>query len=299
MIRDKKLSEVFEERYLPVRLLGCSASCKNQYRWNIRRFGRFLGHEATLLDLRNTAVSRFLESLKDDGLADATVNTVRKQLVSLWRFCAERRYVKRFPQVRRLREPEREVTAFTVEQLGRLLRVCAAQPGDYCGVPASGWLLGIHHVWWDTGERRGATLKIRRADVDLDAATILVPAEFRKWRTRDRLYEIQPDTVELLRRIWLPERELMFPYPFHFTTFYNRYKKMLVAAGLPTGRRWGPHAIRRSHASYLKLAGGDPQASLDHENAKTTRLYLSPSITREVVPSSLLPRLKIAPPDAA
>lgn len=298
MIRDTKLIDLFEKRYLPIRLLGCSASCKSQYRSNIRRFGRFLGHEATLRDLRNTSLSAFLESLHSDGLSDATVNTVRKQLVCLWRFAAERRYVKRFPQVRRLREPERVPTAFTVDQLATLLKGCLAQRGDYCGIPAHRWLLAIHFVWWDTAERRGATLKIRRADVNLDAGTILVRAEYRKHRTRDRLYVIQPDTVDLIRAIWLPERELLFPYPYHFTTFYNRYKRMLKAAGLPTGRRWGPHAIRRSHASYLKLFGGDPQASLDHEHAKTTKLYLAPEITGDIAPSSLLPRLKL-PPDAA
>jgi integrase len=296
MNRDRTLLEVFEQRYLPIRLLGCSDHCKAQYRWNIAHYGDYLGRSATLADLRDTRISAFLESLLTKGKAIATVNTVRKQLVSLWRFCAERRLTKRFPQVRRMVEPDRVPEAFTVEQLGTLIYACSQEKGEYAGIPASKWLLGIHYVWWDTAERRGATLQIRRADVDLGRATILVRAEHRKGKKRDRLYRVESDTVERLRDIWLPERELLFPYPFHFTTFYNRYKRMLKFYGLPTGRRWGPHAIRRSHASYLKKMGGDPQASLDHANPATTLLYLDPSIVDAAPPSSLLPRLVMSPP---
>jgi len=52
----------------------------------------------------------------------------------------------------------------------------------------------------------------------------------------------------------------------------------LAAAGLPTDRRSKFHRIRRTVASAVAEAGGNPSEALDHASPKTTKRYLDPRI---------------------
>jgi hypothetical protein len=68
---------------------------------------------------------------------------------------------------------------------------------------------------------------------------------------------------------------------------WSHFRNHCRAAGI-TYR--GFHAIRKSALSYTKAAGGDAQKLGDHSDAKTTEVYLDPTI---VVPESNLARLPL------
>lgn len=71
--------------------------------------------------------------------------------------------------------------------------------------------------------------------------------------------------------------------------------KLFRLAGLPSGRDCKPQRLRRSHATHLKAAGGDPTLALGHSSEEVTRrYYLDPVILGDESPAALLP--PIAPP---
>jgi integrase len=288
---DDALLSIYRERYEPSRLLGCARHTKYQYLLNLRRWGRFLGRPPMLSDLVDYRVAAFLSNVYDLGGSAGTVNTIRKQVVSLWRYCAEKRLVEEFPDVRRMAEPSRNPEAWTTPELKRLIATCEAQIGQLCGVPAGLWWPAIHRIWLDTGERKTAALMMEWPQISFERGGVLVPAEHRKGSKDDRWYSLKPATFEALDKIRQPERLLVFPWPLHPSSLYNHYKRILIQAGLPTGRFCGPQRMRRSHATHLevKLPGAATESLGHSRRSITVKSYLDRRILPQLRASDHLP----------
>lgn len=289
----------FLEAYLPLKLRGASEKTSRQYQIQIGHFSRHLGREATLADLDDDVLSVFLWQ-RAQATSKANSNKCRNHLLALWRFAARKRYVEHFPDVPKLPEPKRTPQAWTMEQINRLFAACASyeQPiGRYHGAD---WMTALHWFLWNTGERIGAVLAVERSHVDLAAGTVRIPAEIRKGQRADAFYRLWPETVAALKRIWSDAPGRAFPFPKHKATLYNRYRKLLISAGLPTGRFCGPHRMRKSFASHLKAMGGDATKALGHSDPSVTEgSYIDPGIVSDASDKiDLLPRPKM-PPDAA
>ena len=128
-------------------------------------------------------------------------------------------------------------TALHADQLTKLLASCSQEREFFFCVPSDRWWTALMLVIYDTGVRISATMSIRRADVDLAAGTLLVRAEEQKQKA-DQLFEPVAQTLAAVREIWLPERELLFQYPYDQTqegwpSLTSRLKKILKRAGLP------------------------------------------------------------------
>jgi integrase len=140
----------------------------------------------------------------------------------------------------------------------------------------------------DTGERIGAIRALKKEH--FQGNWLLVPAALRKGNKRDKLYQIQPETIRLV--VELIERnkddDKLFPWDRCETYIYNRYKDILKRAKLPADRRSQFHRIRRTVASAVAGAGGDASAALDHASPRTTKKYLDPRIVGGVKPSDIM-----------
>lgn len=284
------LTDFLDHVFARQRLAGKSGSTKRQYRMQLGHFARFLAKPPTLEDLTDDNLSCFLAWIVDNGRSPATANKARNHLLSLWRFAARKRHVEQWPEVPALIEPERIPLAWSLDQLSSLYRACAAETGTIAGIPAGAWWTALHRVWFDSGERCGAALLITWNNLDLDGQWLVVPAEVRKGKRKELLYRLKPATVASLRAIRLPERKLVFPWPWCVATFYNRYGKLLARAGLPTDRRSKPQRMRRSFASHLEANGGNATEALSHSSRNVTRRsYLDPRICSKQHPSDLLP----------
>lgn len=279
MSRNSLLS-LFADLYEPRNLSGASASCKAQYRSNIRKFGRFLGHDAMPDDLTDDNLAKFIQSIRADGRSPATANKIRAQIIALWNFLARKRIVETYPDVQPLREFKRIPVAWNDEQLCTLFKHVQTLGGFVDCIPAADWWTALHGVLWDTGLRIGAALQLRWEHLDLLEGILLVSAETQK-QGADQQFYLGPDTLAWLRRIAPPpERQLIFPWSRSIFSLWNHYARILRDAGLPADRRSKFHRMRRSHASHLKRAGGDPTATLGHSSqAMTARHYLDPRIT--------------------
>jgi integrase len=282
------LRDFYTTVYLPLRLRGKSSSRQRQYHIQLNHFARFLGREATFDDLRDEIVSQLLRWLVEHGRAPATANKARNHLLALWRLAARKGFVAHYPDVPPENEPRRIPKAWLVDDLANLFAAIDGVRGTICGIPASLWWHALHSVLWWTGERIGAVLQLRWEHLDAQSGWLTIPAELRKRKTADKIFELSPDALRALARITFPKRALIFPWILDSTTLYYQYTKILKAAGLPTDRKSKFHRMRRSTASYFEAAGGNATALLGHSQRSTTLGYLDPRIVKPEQPKDLL-----------
>jgi integrase len=279
------LSDFFDNVYRPLRLLNRSKRTDQLFRYSIRLFGETLGRPATLDDLTDIAVSRHLQRLLEQNRKPAGVNKERRQLVALWNLAAKKRLVDQFPVLPTVHEPQQLPKAWTVEEMWRLRMACNMQPGVYHGVPARLWWVALHCVLFATGERIAAVMQLRWRDISGDV--VVFPAESRKGSKRASVATLTPAALAALDEIRLPKRELVFPWPFGGNYIYVVYRQILLRAELECDSRSKFHRMRRSHATHLKAAGGDPTASLGHSSPVTTARYIDPRMIPSAVANML------------
>lgn len=279
------LSDFFQNVYRPLRLLNRSKRTVQLFQYTIRLFGESLGRPATIADLSDLVVANHLSRLLDAGRKPSGVNKERRQLVALWNLAAKKRLVDQFPVLPTVHEPEQLAKAWTMEELWRIRMSCNMQPGDYCGVPAKRWWLAMHHVLFATGERITAVTQLRWKDIT--GNVVVFPAEYRKGSKRASVATLTKAAIESLDLIRVPQRELVFPWPYQFSYLYNIYRDILKRAELESDSRSMFHRMRRSHATHLKIAGGDPTASLGHASPATTARYIDQRMIPNVVAEML------------
>jgi integrase len=289
------IADYLQSVYLPPRL-DLAAGSAEQLRIAIRRFSVWLGREAQLPDLAPDTLLAWMQALRADGLAPATINSRRLSLLAIWNDAAERGLIPPPPRrLPRLRVPDRTPEAFTLDEMRRLMEACRRVPGLWGGVPAAlCWQLAIS-VLWDTAARVGSLLAARMTDVDLERCLWHVPAEAVKGRRADRLFRLHPDTVALIRESvtdW-PPRELLFPFPWGERQVWRHLGRILQDAELPTDRRHKFHCVRRSSESYAAAQIGIAGAAelVGHSEQVARRHYVCPRIAGQRALIDVLPRI--------
>lgn len=282
-----KLIDFFNNVYRPKRLRGRSPETSRLYLISLRHFDRTMGHEATLEDLTDDNLNRHCQRVRDEGKAAATVNKDLAQILTIWRFAHRQNLVPLWPEVLKEVEPERIPMAWMPDEMQTLL-AHIARSGDHVGdIPAKLYWRCFVLLAIDTGERVSALRSTRWDWISGD--WLSVPAEARKGKTRDRIYKLNQATLDVLALVKKHcDGAIVLPWPYHKSTFWRKYAKVLEGAGLPTGRKSGPHRLRKTHASAVHAAGHSAQAAMDHCDARTTRAYLDPRMSTEVSPAEIL-----------
>jgi integrase len=223
-----------------------------------------------------------------NGRSAETSNKWARHLLALWRFAAKKRYVDEFPTVELFQTPKRIPRAWLREEIERLFKAASETSGMMNGVPAGKWWTALLATMWWTGERITAVLSLQWSDFDTGTGWIVAPAEVRKGKYCDKAFWLPPDACNVLEQIRVPGNLKIFNWPLKQTSIFYRYKRLLKRAGLPNDRMSMFHRIRRSMASHLKFAGGDPQQALGHTNGAVTARYLDPRVTASGAPKDLL-----------
>lgn len=281
------LIDFFESVYRPLKLRNRSANTIRLYRYSIRCFERFLQRNPTLEDLTDEQVSLHLAYLTERKLSPYSVNKERSQLLAMWGFAARKRLVEKFPDVDPEITPKRVPIAWMEDDMRKLMTACAEEPGELAGIPAALWWIALHRLAWNTAERISAMLALTWDFLGSDG-WIKIPAEIRKCKREDKLFQLGEDTLAALHAIREPVRRKIFPWPYSETYLWPRYKKILQRAGLPTDAKSKFHRLRRTAATYFELAGGSAMDLLGHSHRETTKLYLDPRILKVKQPSEIL-----------
>lgn len=292
--KDTLLEAFLADVYAPLRAIDDRTV--SLYRYTIGPFSDFLGRPATLGDLEELKVARFLAD-RVRKRAAATAAKDRSQLRAMWEFAARRKLVDTWPSIPMVKVPERVPEAWLTDEMQRILDSAAKEKTFYCEIPAAKWWRALLLLAYDTGERATAMLSIKwRA---FRGSHVLFEAESRKGKRRDILRDISVETADAMLAIKGNRgmEDAIFPWPRQRSYVWKRLEIILARAGLPSGRKDKFHRIRKTTASYYEAAGGSAQRLLDHADPATTRKYLDPRIVKGVSAPDVLPRLM--PPRAS
>jgi integrase len=280
------LTVFFESVYIPRRLRGKSAGTIRLYRLCISQFAKTVGKPPMVADLTEDWILCHLARRAE--VAPATRNKELSQLLAMWRLASQRGLIATWPDIHAEHEPERAPIAWMPSELQSLLTAASRIDGQLGGIPACRWWDAMIRVILDTGERIGAVRQIRWEWIQ--GEWLLVPAEARKGKTRDRRYRLSAETIKALAslRKCLGSSKEVFPWPYGETYLWNRFKLVLKAAGLPETRKHQLHCLRKTVGSAVYAAGGSPQDALDHADRRTTQRYLDPRVVKKEQPCDIL-----------
>jgi integrase len=274
---DRQLWDVFEREYVRLAIRGCSDNTRRLYKNSIGNLRAFLGREPMLSDLTDDILTCFSSWFIERGRSGHTANKCVGQVCALWRYCARKGLVAKWPDVELEKTPLRDPMAWQKHELRRLGDSIAKEEGQFLGIQRAAWWRALHLLAWDTGERIGALMGLDWPNVDLDAGWVRFPAEIRKGGKRDKTFRLHAETLAALRTIKRPDGNVL-PWPYSSTYLYRLYDRILKRAGLPTDRKSKFHRLRKSVASWLEFDGGDATELLDHSSRKVTKAYLDPRI---------------------
>jgi hypothetical protein len=285
------LWDLCETVFFP-RRLETGPDTRRQYKYALDDFGRLLGRPAKLEDLTDDNLLLWTRNLMDRRLTNGrlmspwTVNEKVGRVRCLWTFLFHRGMMPTAPTVKRIPAPDPCPRAWHEAELVKLFAGADLEGGLIAGIPARLWWrarLGFH---WGTGERKGAADRLLQDWVNLERALCVIPGTARKGGRKPGYYLLPDWFVLMLREIWEPRRELVFPWDRCDAMYWHDWNRILKNAGLPGGPRSKTKALRISHASWRLKLGDDPTKALMHSDPETTRRhYLDRSF--EAQPSPL------------
>lgn len=265
------------------------------YEFCFARLAAFLDREPLVADLQDECT--LIEFLEWYGAGRSAVsrNKFKNHLQALAGLAHKRGLIRTVPELPDLPEPKRLPESLSPDTVRRLVAVCAGSRGEICALPAPLYWAALFLVAISTGLRAGALFALRRRDVDLPGRSVLATAETQKQFADQRLRLAQV-AAAALTAIWLPERELVWPWDRHPSTRYHHLRKLTRAAGLPDDRRHKLQALRRTCATWTKRYGGDGTAQLGHASDATTRRYYYDP-TADIQAADCVPWDLLLPPD--
>lgn len=287
--------------YETVYRVEAQVDCKPGTICDSRRFLRKLynhvGRDILLGEQTDALAAGFFRAQLDQGMKATTINGLRATWFAIWNHAVDRGVVDRPPRVKKLRELRSEPDAWTIPEVKKLLAAALRfHPGmGYQGVPCNLWWHAAFLVVWWTAMRRGSVLSIRRDNVDPENGMITVDAAAMKNR-RSKRYLVGPDAIEAIGKIWLPERELLFPLNGCVRTTDKHFDQILESAGIRRSRRktvnkW--HMLRRTTATAVHARAGMAAASalLGHSDSYVTMRYIDPNQSGALGVTRILPAL--------
>lgn len=258
-----------------------------QYTMAADLFERWAGRPVPLAELDEPSVSAWLRDYAAQA-APATVRSKKTMILALWRAAADDGLAEEpsARRVRRVRVPAQAVTAWTREEVGRLLEAAAGLPRRHpCGLPRATWFDLAIRVAWDSGLRWGDLVALRVDAVRPDGACTVVQGK----TGRPVTFRLSRATLEALAAsLEACPRSLVCPWPASHETFNAQVRLLVKKAGVRAGTwKW----IRRGSGSDVEAqVDGGGHRHLGNTRAVFDRSYGDPSIIgrRTPVPRELL-----------
>lgn len=270
-----------------IQSLNLKPNSAAQILYSVNNFRRFLKREPTTEDFTKPVLIDFMKSFPNPR----TANGNRTNLLTLWRFAEEENLIAPPPRIQKRNVPLREPVVFTLYEVKRLWEATDLLEGDWGGVPIrQAWKVAIA-VLWDTAARIGTLLQAELAEVNLTTGTWHVPAEHLKGGRADRVFQLHPDTISVIRDS-RTTRKLLFPFPYRKEAAERHLGKILILADLPHSPKHKFHCLRRTAESYAAANMGIEAAAeaVGHSVQIARKHYVSQSICKPPSLVNFLPR---------
>lgn len=286
------LTEFFEQRYVPQRLLDCSVKTIAVYRVTLTFFGKFTGDTPKLADLNDHTISAFAKWRLED-VSKGTVKRDMDCLLAIWRFARDAGLLKRGPMIRPIHAPTPTPVAPTREQADAIWEAMNTEERPVlisCNprieVPGNVWWPAIYLLCMDTAERISPIFYLYENQIDLVNLWVRFPAESRKGKIEDNVKPIHQDTADAIRLLlsYYPKRQgnsRVFRWASNDGTIWPRLGAIMERAGLPNTREFKFQSVRKFSVSHVIAAGGNGSEHAGHRNPVVTKVHYDvPEITR-------------------
>jgi integrase len=262
----------------------------SQYRRALKRFGVFLGHEATVEDLTIDAVNGFMVALKRQGLTGTTIRNYRVSITRVWNHAIENGLAAPYDH-RRLRSPkiiQRPVRSWTLSQVLMLTGAARLLTGwTRIGIAQSDLLTAWINVGYDTGMRPIDLRMLRWCDIDMASGIISITQHK---TSKPHTARLRPKSIEFLRAIEKPRRKLVFPIG---KGGMRKMELLLFEQAVELGfvRVFGQGlgTLRKTHATVIYERDGESAAAESLGHVGGTRTVRASYIDSRSIRSGRLP----------
>ena len=296
----------FRAQYESQILAGKAAATRRQARMSLDNFERVVGPKLVSA-LKTATIDQFTAKRRSetkrysaaDPVSPASVNADLRNIKACLTVAREWGYLESVPRFRFVKTittlpvyvlPEHFMLIYRACDTATLPRAQGCTPGDW-------WRAFLVMAYVATGLREGQLLGLRRADLNLGAATLVVrgAVEGNKGR-RERLVKLHPLAVQHLRKL-AGFGERVFAWPHDVRTLTAVFARIQKAAGIrldcpkdhehkPACHRYSPHDLRRGFGTMNapRLSPSELQHWMDHQAPATAlKHYVNPTAEQDAV----------------
>ena len=249
------------------------------YRRDMTQFSEFVKVACGSEDLQQVSanmVRSFVAMLKEDGMANSSINRKLSTLRSFYKFCLREGYVQKSPMtaVKALKRPKALAKFVTEADINKV------SYAEACDLPAFRDHL-LFELFYQTGIRQSELRALRDGDVDAFGMQLKIHGKGNK----ERLVPLSREMVAMITR-YQALRDEAFPVKAdrlllndkgealspHYV--YDRVRHQLE--GITTLKQKSPHVLRHTFATHLLDEGANLaaiQRLLGHEDLATTQVY--------------------------
>lgn len=245
--------------------------------------------------IKTQTIDKFVaQRLTEEGargglVAPATVNRELRYIKAALRKAYKWKHLPEVPEITMLREPEKLPSYVTPEHFDAIYMACSVATLPE-GLPysASDWWQALLVFSYMTGWRISEPLALKRADLDLIAATAITRERDNKGR-RGEIIPLHPVVVDHLRAIDATD-VLVFPWTRGRRELWPEFHRIQKAAGihLPCQKAdehqcteachfYGFHDLRRAFATVNaeSMTADALQRLMRHKHYSTTQRYIN------------------------
>ena len=267
----------------------------HRYRTTVNNFDAWLGRPAKPEDLTADNYGRWVNHRRNvDRVAAGSLRGDCEKLRAIWKWIAQRKGLP-FPDTALPRKVENTPETWVPDQVAKIDAAARRAEWWVGGVPANLYFPAKIGIAVETGERHAAIRVLRWEDIDLENGTVTFRAETRKGGVKDSRKKITSAVVHDLQLLKIVSPATPFE-AVKLSALYPQMRRLLIEAGLRTGRNNMFHSFRRYHATQVHLAGGDATAALGHSDpALVRKSYIDPMQLPTIIPSVRKPAAKPVP----
>lgn len=263
------------ERYLSQN--DCSPDYARRLIDRAEKLTKFAGGQLLLKDLTCELVNRWLASLAKAGLKPRTINCYRQAIYTVWQdafmdgLCAEPPL-----RVRRSKVPAMIISAYTSDEIGKLIEAASQMSGEYRnGVAKREFWYAAVMLAYDSGLRRGDLMHLLLDDIQPNGNFRIVQRK----TGQEHRGKLRPATLKAIEKLPRTDGRVL-PFPHRKEVFSEHFTQLRKLAGVKRGTlKW----VRRSTGSHAeKRRAGDGAKILGHRDPRVfERFYQDRSITHD------------------